>query len=337
MTFSGASFFKSLPAVVLFSVSLYSCNLIPGNFSGDAEDLISFLSDTLGIDSCLSGTQITEADLPVNAQSYLQSTYPQDSIDEVYFYEVGSDTTYHTYLASGTIVLFDAQGSLVAEGNPDVLDDDDLDDFVSDFLKQQYPGIDLDEVDDFEIYTLPGGGYLLAAEIDDNELLVEVDGSSICYELSLDDDGDDDDDYDDFCFSKDSLSASVDSLLAADYNGYEIEEIICDSLCDGTQGYWIEIDDEQGSDEEDLFLFFDENDQLLIESVEMDLEDVPSVVVDAAKQAYQEIDGDDVMKWTLASGAVEYVFSVEDSDDEFLASFDDTGAFICEWVSVDED
>lgn len=333
---------RFLSLLVFFLSLTTACNLLPSGLSPDssADELISFLSDSLGIDSCVTGTVATPADLPGAAQAFIAQTYPNATVDEVLIYEVAGDSSYQVTLSSSELLLFNNQGQLMAGGLPGSIDYDDLDDKIEDFLEDYFDKYDIDDV---ELKWLPNGDTAIVVELDDDwELVFDKNGNTVCYELYCDDDDDCDFDYDDdygdkdcVCAAKDSLPANVAVVLNADYPNYDIDEIICDSLCDGTQGYWLELEGKNGVDPDDLYLFFDEAGTFLIEAMEIDEDDVPSLVLNAAQQQYpgDEVD-DDAYQWEYANGAIAYLLEVEkdngSDDDDWYALFDDAGNFLCE-------
>ncbi|MDP5168911.1 MAG: PepSY-like domain-containing protein [Bacteroidia bacterium] len=344
-------FLAPLLPIPFFLLLASACSMLPGSLSPDSSPnkIITYLADSLGIDSCLTGVPIQATDLPDSAKSYLQVNHASDTVTSVLAFSVVGDTSYQVILNTGDILLFDAKGGLIVAGNPAQLgDDSDARKFIKKFLKQQFPGIDLDDLDDVDIHTYPGGSITLKVEFDDDAGLVfDLSGNSICYALycddDCDDDGYDDDDDDDgykSCVKKDSLPAGVDSVLLAMYQNYKIEEIVCDSLCDGTQGFWIELDAKSGASPDDVYLFFTSTGSLLIESVEIDDKDLPAAVKSGFKTTYPNGDyDDDAYRWTYANGSIQYVITLDDDDDDddLLASFADDGTFLCEWQSNHDD
>lgn len=341
----------------LFFVSLFwasSCSLLPSGISpsGSAKKIVAYLADSLGVDSCLVGQGLPASGLPASADSLIQAQYPQDNIVNVTEFTLAGYTSYQVSLASGTQLLFDDLGNLVVAGNPStLLDDSDAKAFAKALLSQHFPGLDLDDLHDVSVKLDSLGGFSVSGEWDDDLYMTfTFSNNSVCYEYDIKhgkkgkkDDDDDDDDHDhggtDFynC-GQDSLPASVDSLILAEYGSkYSIDKVFCDSLCDGTDGFWVELKGRHGAKPNKYWLFFDLAGQWLVEVTEYkDDDDLPGVIEDAFGDEFPGDEIEESFEWQWIGGDLAYLVEGEttegnNDDDEYLALFADDGTLLCVW------
>ena len=329
MRYNWITFFLLVGLLSLIWACNQPINVPPIN---DPNDLSNFLSDSLGIDSCVVRDTISASALPPNVPSYLNANFPQDSIREVLFYQSTTDSLYQVNLSSGTVVLFDAAGNYLWDGDPSILAPTALDDDLVDSLNLYFPGLDIDEV---ELEWSYGGVQAYEIELEsDIELYVFVSADHICFIVEDDDDDDgpyDCDDDDDDYYPVDSLSATIIQYIDSVYPNATIEGCAeIESFCDSVDTYHIEIEKANGVD---VYLAFDFNDMFLHELAEAGLSSLPSAVRSSLSNNYSGfILEDEIHILTQANGDELYQVWIEndDTDEELSVVFDMNGGVICE-------
>lgn len=145
-----------------------------------------------------------------------------------------------------------------------------------------------------------------------------------------------DDDDDDHQALFNSLSTGIQAYLTANYDGYEVEEVENDTLCDGTTaGTEIEL---EGTGDNEVELFFDANDSLIYVAVEMNPNNLPQQAVSLITTNYPSYTIDDeAVIMTFTNGSVWYEVEIEDesADSELELTISDEWSIIC--VEVEED
>ena len=268
-----------LPTCLL--LLLWACNQ-PVNVPpiNNPDDLEGFLTDSLGIDSCIVRDTVGLNTLPSAAQSYLSTNYPQDTLVNVILYQTGTDSLFQADLNSGNLVLFDGMGNFIQDGNPRLIDPSTLTDSLLDTLNFYFPGLNVEEV---ELEWSYNGMQALEIELDsDIELYVFVSANSICFVVDDDDysDCDDDDHY----IPADSLSAAIIQYIDSVYPNARIEGCVeLETFCDSIDVYHVEIEKPNG---EDVYLVFGLNDDFLHELAEAELSALPSAVQNSISTDY---------------------------------------------------
>jgi hypothetical protein len=152
--------------------------------------------------------------------------------------------------------------------------------------------------------------------------------------------GDDDDDDNQALLA--SLPATVQTYLQTNYADYEIEEVQIDTLCDSTAiaGIEIELEKESTFSEEEVELFFDNNDNLIYTATEIETSALPVEVTNLIAQNYPtyQIDDDASLITFATGGGIWYEVEIEDNstDIELEVTISDEWIVICEEVE-DED
>jgi len=190
--------------------------------------------------------EIDPADLPQTIIDYLAENYPGVDIDEV---EYDDDGYYEVELDNGVELYFDEDGNLIGmddddeedEGDEEEIDPADLPQTIIDYLAENYPGVDIDEVeyDDDGYYEV---------ELDNGvELYFDEDGNLI----GMDDD-DEEDEGDEENIDPADLPQTIIDYLAENYPGVDIDEVEYDD-----DGYY-EVELDNGVE-----LYFDEDGNLI--------------------------------------------------------------------------
>ena len=324
--------------------SLWSCSQVNIPPIDNEQDLEIFLTDTLGIFPCLMGDSLSAFDLPTDAQNYLAQNFPQDGIASVVLFASNQDSIYQTTLSSGRVVLFDGQGDYLLDGDPQSIDEDDIEEVLEsllDSLSTYHPDLEIDEIE-LE-WTLNGKSlYEIEFEEVDLELYVLVDGSEICFTIEGDGDDDDDDggcgdddDDDEHYVSTDSLPNAILQHLDNNYSDYELEECTkVDTICGSTAVYVIEAEKEQ---DEDLYLVYEQSGSFRFEKQEAEDNILPQAVKDSIQNNYPGYEReDDVYALRLDNGDVQYIVLLEDDESELNVLYAEDGTEICSWEADDD-
>lgn len=316
-----------LPAC--FIVLLWACNqpvtVPPIN---DPDDLENFLSDSLGIDSCVIRNTIQLNDLPAAAQSYLNANFPQDTLINVILYQTTTDSLYQADLSSGIIVLFDGAGNYIWDVDPSLLGPSTLNNTLVDTLNYYFPGLDIEEV---ELEWSVNGLELYEIELEsDIELYVFVSATHICFVIDDDHYGSYDCDDDDY-YPIDSLSTAIIQYIDSVYPNATIKGCAeIETFCDTIDVYEVEIEKANGVD---VYLVFDFDDTFLHELSEAGLSTLPSAVQNSISSDYPGfVLEDEILILTQANGNKLYQVWMENdaTDEEVSVVFDMNGVIVCE-------
>ena len=113
--------------------------------------------------------------------------------------------------------------------------------------------------------------------------------------------------------------------------------MFCDSLCDGTDGFWVELKGRHGAKPNEYWLFFDLAGQWLVEVTEYkDDDDLPGVIEDAFGDEFPGDEIEESFEWQWIGGDLAYLVEGEttegnNDDDEYMALFADDGTLLCVW------
>lgn len=149
--------------------------------------------------------------------------------------------------------------------------------------------------------------------------------------------GGDDDDNDSQALLA-SLPTSIQTYLQTNYSDYEIEEVEIDTLCDSTAiaGIEIELEKESTWSEEEIELFFDNNDNLVYTATEIKISALPVEVTNLIAQNYPTYKIEDEAKLiTFATGGgIWYEVEIEDNstDIEMEITISDEWIVVCEEI-----
>lgn len=329
--------------IVSLLLTFWACNQVNVPPINDPEDLQEFLSDSLGIDSCIVGDTLMLSDLPINSQNYLSQNFPQDTLINVVLYTTNQDSLYQADLSSGTIVLFDGMGNYLQDGNPAIINPGDLEDAIKDTLEAYFPGLEIEEV---ELEWSYNGMFAYEIELEsDVELYVFVSGNQICYVIEADHDdhynygGCDDDDHDeeDEYIPLDSLPVVIIQHIGTNYPTYTAEECAeIDTLCDSTAVFTIELEDNHDNE---LKLVYEQGGTFLYEMNKIPHSSLPQNVLNSISTSYAGFEWEEkAYKLTWANGTLQYQVELENeaTDEELIVIFADDGTILCEKEEADD-
>lgn len=129
------------------------------------------------------------------------------------------------------------------------------------------------------------------------------------------------------------FETAIDDYITENYANASItDDVEALTLCDGTLGYEVELDD----DSLEVDLFFDEAGNLVYTATEVEISALPQAVTDAIANNYANfsIDDDDVEKFTYDNGTIRYEVEL-DGDTEKDVLFEVDGTMICEGTDDD--
>lgn len=133
----------------------------------------------------------------------------------------------------------------------------------------------------------------------------------------------DDDDQDNFTAPPNSIQSYLDN----NYPNAEIEETDRETLCTGESVYEVEI---EVNDDDEIYLTFDTEGNLLFTETEIDYDQLPAAVRDAISSEYGAFSTDDIERLDLANGEKQYEVELESSEQDLEVLFAADGTVICE-------
>ncbi|NRB49534.1 MAG: PepSY-like domain-containing protein [Saprospiraceae bacterium] len=320
---------------------LLFCVLAALCFMGSSCELIDLTLDnqeggegnsiTFDISPCDDGEDIAIDSLPQAILDYLNGEYPNIEIEgaEV-FYDMDQEI-FGVKLANGLEILFDENGVIIASGDENLEVDlaiDSLLQGILDYINANFPQINIDEAS----IEIEYGEEFFEIDLDNGlDLFFDELGDFICQDDDGgdDDDGDDDDgDDDDEGLSLDDLPDSILDYLSEQFPGLSIEGIDVEELCGDTKVIEIELEDEN---EEEIKVYFSLEWDYLFMSVEVSEADLPMAVLDSLASAYPgyTLEDDDIYRWTLADGSIQYKLEVDTDQEDYDVVVDADGVIIC--------
>lgn len=131
------------------------------------------------------------------------------------------------------------------------------------------------------------------------------------------------------------LTAGMTDFIKANYAGYNIEDIEFEDICD-VKYYEIELEDGPGPDVE---LYFTLDEVFAFAVTEISENALPQAVLDAIAQHFSgyKIDDDDLEKFELADGSLQFAVELESDDDDLDMIFNSDGSVFCQDDSDDDD
>ena len=283
----------------------------------------------------------TPETLPDVAYDFIDANYANYTLGDVELEELcNGDEVFEVELEDGpgpdVDLYFDEDGNLLFSATE--LDSQELPTEVISGVETEFPGSMID--DDAYQLDYPDGvvEYLIDVELADEteiEAIFGADGVLIC---SLEDDDDDEEEEEEEEEEEVELPTDVDDFIASQYPDYEIDDVETDDLCDGTEVYEVSL--ENGNDE-DLYLYFDQDWNLLFEGVEILAAELPAAVIAVLQADYAgyTLEDDEVDQYTYTDGSVSFELELESTttDEEVELLINADGTIVCEEVDDEED
>ena len=302
-----------------------------------------------GISPCHSGDDIHLDSLPQAIRDYLNTEFANIEIDDVeVFYEDGL-MRYGVRLGNDIEILFDENGLVISSGDDDdeygIAVDSLLQDIL-DYVNDNFPGISIDSAS----IEIEYGDTYFEIELSNNvELYFDHLGNFICRDDSgHDDDDDDDDDNDDDDNSNSgddnngnddnsnsggnpnfgNLPDSIRAYLSSSFPNLRIESIEFEDLCNNSRVIEVEL---EGNGDEKVEVYFSLNWELLFIAREIRESDLPSAVSNRLANNYPgySLEEDDIYRWDMADGSVQYSMEVETGDDDYDVIIQADGTIVC--------
>jgi uncharacterized membrane protein YkoI len=279
------------------------------------------------------------ANLPTPVFDYIEANYPdydiqdyetEDLCDDVEVYEVeledGPGPDVDLYFSLDGDFLFAATDITAA----------DLPTAVMNTIETEFPGYE-PEAGEIEQFDFPDGSIQYEVELysltsgSGPEILFNADGSIACYDDDDDDDGEDDPDSTDTTGTGGTLPPAVLDFIQQEFDGYNIESVETEDICDDVLVYEVELEDGPGPD---VDLYFDMDWNFLFTATEISADDLPAAVTSFLAMEFPgyEIEEDDVERWELADGGVRYELELEsddDDDDDIEIVVNEDGSLYC--------
>jgi uncharacterized membrane protein YkoI len=257
------------------------------------------------------------SNLPASVFDYIDANYPDyniqsyetdDLCDDVPVYEVeledGPGPDIDLYFTMDGDFLFVATEISLS----------DLPGAVLDAIDSEFPGYGIDE-EKIEQLDFPDGSvqfeldlYSLTNSDSDLEVLFNADGTIECQDGYVDDDPDSTD------TTSSNIPTSVLDFIQQEFDGYQIEGVETDDICDDVPVYEVELEDGPGPD---IDLYFDMDWNFLFSATEVSPDDLPMAVTSflATEFPGYEMDDDKVERWELPDGSIRYQLELESDDD----------------------
>ena len=125
----------------------------------------------------------------------------------------------------------------------------------------------------------------------------------------------------------------VQTYLATNYADYEIEEAKADSLCDGTQVFEVELED---SDDNEIELVFDNEENLLFTEVEINTSALPAAITNSIATNYANYTTEEADRLDMADGTTRFEVELKNGQSKIEVLFEADGTVICEEEDDDE-
>lgn len=283
--------------------------------------------------------------LPDNIIPFLQENYGGYSIRHAELEDLCDSTlVYELELEDGpgpdVDLVFNLQGEFLFAAMEILLAD--LPEAVLNSIESNFSGYSIDE-DDIEQFELADGSIQYEVELDadndsdrDIDVVFDENGEIVCQEEESDDDDGRDDDGDDDCDEIDfeNVPDSVLTFINSNFQGYSIDDDVeCETLCDSTLVYEIELEDGPNDDDDDVELYFDLDWNFLFSAREISVNDLPEEILNAIRTQFPgyTIEDDDTERFELADGSIQYLVELEpESGSDMNVIFDTEGSVYCQ-------
>lgn len=292
-----------------------------------------------GISPCDSGDDIHLDSLPQAILDYLNTEFANIEIDDAEVFYDENQLRYGIRLGNGLEILFDENGVVISSGDEDdesSIAIDSLLQGILDYVNDNFPGISIDSA---SIEIEFGDTYFEIELGNDIDLYFDHLGDFICRDDQGnhddddddDDDGEDDDDNhndDDEGPSFGNVPDSILAFLLGLYPNLDIDDIDIEDLCDNTRVIEVEL---EGADDEKIEVYFSLQWELLFVSQEISEGDLPTAVLDSLAAAYPgyTLEEDDIYRWNMADGSVQYNLEVETDQDDYDVIIQADGTIVC--------
>ena len=290
---------------------------------------------------CEEGVNINLDDLPTEIQDYLSENYPGFSFELIQQFLDSGEIRFGVeieYQGERIEFYFETDGTLVNFGDDQSSQNvaiDDLPVIILDYLEANFPDIPIQAAEiDWEF----GMSFFEVELADGTELYFSEDGTFLCNDDDDDDgddgddDGDDDDDDDGDGDGDDDISNNTQDLIydyiQANYSNAQVDDIDRERLCDGTQTFEVELENEN------FKLYFDIDGNFLFSASRIDEQDLPQAVTDAISSEYPgyQIHSNRIKELLFEDGSKQYEIELEQSgndDDEIKVIFSENGSILC--------
>ncbi len=300
----------------------------------DLEILFSAEGDVLGMGDDTDDQPVPVADLPQPIIDYLSQEYPNADITSATLETDYGFVFYEIYLNNDVELYFNEEGELVCvddngdddDGDDDDGDDDDGDDDDGDDDDGDDDDGDDDDGDDDDGDDDDGDDDDGDDDDGDDDDGDDDDGDD---DDGDDDDGDDDDGDDDDDDDNVNLPEAAVVYINANYPGYQITDAELEDYCDQNV-IEVELEDGPGPD---LDLYFSLNGNFILAAFDTSPDDLPAAVLNTLAQQFPnyEIESDDVERYEMADGSIQYEVYLEtdDDDDELEVVLTEAGDIVC--------
>lgn len=307
-------------------VGFQSCNSDWfGNYNPDDPDEESPIN--IEISPCDEGEEITIDSIPQSILDYINTNFEGLEIESAEVFDNNGEIAIGIELSDGTSILFDETGLVITSANEEEEQEISVDSLLQgiiDYVNNNFQGASIESAE-FEVEY---GAIYLELELDDGSAVIfDLEGNFLCEDNDEEDDHEDDDDEDEEV----DLPDVIIDFIANNYPNYSIEEAELETLCDSTEVYEVEIEQETADDDEELELFFDLDGNFLFEIQEISFNDLPAIVIDAINSNYPNanIDTDEAYVLLFADGSMQYEVELENNDEELELIIDAEGVIIC--------
>ncbi len=311
--------------------------------------------------NCLiTGQEISKDSLPAVITNYLQNNLPNEKIDDAELYNDNGVITYEVELKNETILILDATGNLLAQGQETELMPADIPQVIKDLIATDYSAETIEEAK--KEWTYQGQEVINVELASELNLLFDLNGNLLCSEQDLtdsndhngtpdsdtdetidtdsdaddgtdtDSDADEDDGIDTDIAIPAEIKVLVEGYLATNFPGYTLKEAELDSLCNGTPAVVATLKDANGLSL-DAYFALDINITLLQTSTKILSTNLPVAVTDAINTAYPNLLLEaDARQIELPDGNLQYEVEVENTTNNtertLILSAD--GTVVCE-------
>lgn len=319
-------FFAAIAVVAFSGCDILSTDIFPSDPpsppGGGASSTATFLYSP-----CLDDDDVPEASLPASVIAYVDTNYPNASIEDADRYtDAAGNTAFGIYLSNDIELLLQADGTLVASGTDteDVyLSLNNLPDSIAQYLSQNYPALTMLTA---ELETTYGLSHIEIYFTNSSlELYFTPGGTFVCRDDD-DDDGNGNDDDD----ANVVLPPNALAYLQANYPNYPIDDVEREDWCNNTLLIKVELEVENG---EDIEVYFSEAGDFLFESIDGPVNQIPTNVMNGLAAAYPDyvLDDDEAEFIRLADNSLQYNVEIKPTpnSDDIAVLLDADGNVIC--------